>query len=118
MQSANDLKDQVGAKKADSTTTTITAQKNIIKQTFGKSFTLPLDFDFFKHPLYPYELKEDLIVGLELNSSEKVILRSGDTAAKYKLRDISLEHDAIFEQSYATKISEFLLEQHQFHIPR
>ena len=56
-------------------------QENAIKKTFDKRFSIPLDFDFFKHPVYPYGLKEDLIVRLELNSSEKVILCTGDTNA-------------------------------------
>ena len=42
-------------------------------------------FDFFSHPVYPYGLKEDLIVRLELNFSEKVILYTGDISATYKL---------------------------------
>ena len=54
-------------------------------------------FDFFKQPVYPYGFKEDLIVRLELNSSEKVILCTGDTSATYKLSDISLGYDAIFD---------------------
>ena len=39
-----------------------------IKKTLDKRFAIPLDFDFFKHPVYPYDLKEDLIVRFELNS--------------------------------------------------
>ena len=66
---------------ADCTALTMTTQENAIKKTFDKRFAIPLDFDFFKHPVYPYSLKEDLIVKLELNSSEKVILCTGDTAA-------------------------------------
>ena len=65
---------------------------------------IPLDFDFFNHPLCPYGLKEDLIVRLELNSSEKVILCTGDASATYKFSDISLEYDAIFDELYATTI--------------
>ena len=49
---------------------------------------------------------EDLIVKLELNSSEKVILCTGDTSATYKLLDILLEHDAIFDELYASSIDE------------
>ena len=67
---------------------------------------MPSDFDFFKHPVYPYGLKKDLIVRLELNSSEKVILCTGDTSGTYKLSDISLEYDAIFDEPYATSIGE------------
>ena len=76
------------------------------QKTFDKRFAIPLDFDFFKHPVYPYGLKEDLIVRLELNSSEKVILCIGDTNTTYKLSDISLEYDAIFYDPYATCIGE------------
>ena len=84
----------------------MTTQENAIKKTLDKRSAIPLDFDFFKHPVYPYGLKEDLIVRLELNSSEKVILCTGDTNATYKLSDISLEYDAIFDEPYATSIGE------------
>ena len=63
-------------------------------------------FDFFKHPVYSYGLKEDLIIKLELNSSEKVILATGDTSATYKLSDISLEYDSIFDEPYARTIGD------------
>ena len=56
--------------------------------------------------VYPYGLKEDLIARLELNSSEKVISRTGDTNATYKLSGISLEYDANFDEPYATTIGE------------
>ena len=81
-------------------------QENAIKKTFDKRFGIPLDFDFFKHPVYLYGLKEDLIVRLELNLSKKVILCTGDTSATYKLSDISLEYDAIFDEPYAVTIGE------------
>ena len=106
IQSANRLKAQVGAKKADETALTVTTQKNPIKKTFDKWFAIPLHFDFFKHTVYPYGLKEDLIVRLELNSSEKVILCTGGTNETYKLSDISLEYDSIFDEPYATTIDE------------
>ena len=67
---------------------------------------MPLDLDFFKDPVYPCGLKEDLIVRLELKLSQKVILCIGDTSAKCKLSDISLEYDAIFDEPYATTIGE------------
>ena len=56
--------------------------------------------------MYPYGLKEDLIVRLELNSSEKVILCTGDISLTYKISDISLEYDAIFDEPYVTSIGE------------
>ena len=96
----------MGAKKADGTALTMTTQENSIKKMLDKRFSIPLDFDFFKHPVYPYGLKEDLIVRLELNSLEKVILCTGDTSATYKLLDISLEYDAIFNEPYATTTGE------------
>ena len=104
--SANGLKAQVGAKKSDGTALTVTTQENPIKKTFDKRFAIPLDFDFFRHPVYPYGLKEDFIVRIELNSSEKVILCTGDTSATYKLLDISLEYDTIFDEPYAATIGE------------
>ena len=106
IQSVNGLKVRVGAKKVDGTTLTVTTQENAIKKTFDKIFAILLDFDFFKHPMYPYGLKEDLIVRLELNSAEKVILCTGDTNATYKLSDIYLEYDTIFDERYPTVIGE------------
>ena len=93
-------------KKSDATALTVTMQENAIKRTLDKRFAIPLDFDFFKHLVYPYGLKEDLIVRLESNSSEKVILCTRDTSATYKLSDILLEFDTIFDKSYASSISE------------
>ena len=109
IQPVNGLKARLAAKKADSTALTLTTQENAIKKTHDKRFSIPLDFDFFKHPMYPYGLKEDLIVRLELNSAEKVILSTGDTNAAYKLSDISLEYDAMFDEPYATIIGEMYI---------
>ena len=106
IQLANGLKAQVGAKEADGMTLAVTTQENVIKKTLDKRFAIPLDFDFFKHLVYSYGLKEDLIVRLELNSAEKVILFTEDINATYKLSDISLEYDVIFDKPYATTIGE------------
>ena len=102
----NELKALVGTKKADGTALAVTTQENVIKKIFDERFAVPLDFDFFKHPVYSYGLKEDLILTLALNSSEKVILYIGDTSATYKLSDISLEYENIFDEPYATTIGE------------
>ena len=106
IQSANGLKARVGAKKSDGTALRVTTQENAFEKTFDKRFAIPLNFDFFRHPVYPYGFKEDLIVRLELNSSEKVVLCTGDTLATYNLSDISLEYDAIFDKPYATSTGE------------
>ena len=106
MHSSNVLKARVSAKKADGTALAVTTRENAIEITFDKRFPVPLDFDFFKHPVYPYGLKENLIVRLELNSSEKVILCTGNTSGTYKLSDSSLEYDPIFDEPYATSIGE------------
>ena len=106
IQLTNGLKARLGAKKADGAALTLTTHENAIKKTFDKSFAIPLDFDFFKHPVYPYGLKDDFIVRLELNSSERIILCTGDTSATYKLSDTFLEFYAIFGKSYAISIGE------------
>ena len=106
IQWVNGLKAQVSGKKTDGTALIVRTQENAIKKTFDKRFAILLDFDFFKHPVYPYGLIENLIVRLELNSSENVILCTGDSSASYKLLDISLEYDAIFDERYATTIGE------------
>ena len=56
--------------------------------------------------MYPYGLKERLIVRIELNSAEKVTLCTGETNATYELSEISLEYDAIFDKPYAKAIGE------------
>ena len=101
IQSATGLKVRVSATKADGTALTLTKEENAIKKTVSNRFSIPLDFDFFKYPTYPYGLREDLIARLELNSAEKILLANGDTAATYKISDIALEHDAIFDLDYA-----------------
>ena len=83
-----------------STALTITTHENVIKKTYNKRFAIPLDFDFFRHPVHPYELKENSIVRLELNSAEKIILCTVDTNATYKFSNILLEYDAIFDEPY------------------
>ena len=102
IQSATGVKARVGATKADGTALTVTTEENAIKKTISNQFLIPLDFDFFKHPTYPYGLHEDLTARLELNSAEKILLASGDKAATYKISDIALEYDAIFDLEYAT----------------
>ena len=106
IQPANGLNARLGAKKTDGTALTLTTQENAMKKTFDKRFAIPLDFDFFRHPVYPYGFKEHLILRLKLNSPGKVILCTGDTAATYKLSNISLEYEAIFDEPYATSIGE------------
>ena len=61
---ANGLKARLGVKKSEGTALVVITQENTIKKKFDKRFAIPLDFDFFKHPVYPYGLKEDLIVRL------------------------------------------------------
>ena len=104
IQSANGLKARVGAKKADGTALTLTTPIYATKKTLDKRFAIPLDFDFFKHLVYPYGLKEDLIVRIELHSAKNVLLCTGDTNATYKNSDISLELETIFDEPYATGI--------------
>ena len=84
----------------------VTTQDKTNKKKFDKRFAIPLDFDFFRHSVCPYGLKEDLIVRLQLNSSESVILCTGNSSATQKLSDISLEYDAIFDKPYGTTIGE------------
>ena len=57
IQSANGLKARLGAEKTDGTAMTVATEENAIKNTLDKRFAIPLDFDFFQHPVYPYGLK-------------------------------------------------------------
>ena len=69
-------------------------------------FAMSLVFDFSKHLLYLYGLKEDLIARLELNFSEKVVLCSRNTAVTYKVIGISRECKAIIDERYPIMIYE------------
>ena len=109
IQSANGLKAKQGAKKADGTALTVTDQENAVKKTLDKRFAVPLDFDFFKHPVYPYGLKERLFIRIKLNLAKNVLLCKGDTNPIYKISDIFLEYDAIFDKSYAKGIGEMFI---------
>ena len=80
-----------------------------------KRFEVPLDFDLFKHPVYPSGFEEDLTSTIELNSAKEVILYTRDTNERYKISDINLEYDCIFDISYATSIRE--IHSGRFSIP-
>ena len=84
----------------------MTTQENAIKKTLDKRFAIPLDFDFFKHLIYPYGLEQRLFIRIELNSAKNILLCTGDTNATSKLSDISLEYNVTLDGPYATAIGE------------
>ena len=98
------LKARVGATKAYGTPLTFTAEENAIKKTLVNKFPIPLDFDFFNQPVYPYGLNEKLFVRIKLNSAENVVLATGDANATFKISDICLEYDAIIDNGYAEQM--------------
>ena len=81
-----------------------------MKNTLGERFALLLDFDFFEHPAYSKGLKEDLIVRLELNSSEKLILYNRDATTAQKLSEVFLKYNVIFDESNARVIDGLYVE--------
>ena len=101
----------MGAKKTDGTALTLTTQENVIKKTLDKRFAIPLDFDFFKHPIYSYGLEQCLFIRTELNSAKNVLLCTGDTNATYRLSDICLEYVVILDGPYATAMAEMFTEK-------
>ena len=109
IQLVNGLKERVSAKKVDGMTLTVATQENAIKNMLDKIFTIPCDFDFFILSVYPYGLKECLFIRLELNSAANVLLCTVDTNAIYKISDIFLEYDAIFDDPYATSIGKMYI---------
>ena len=65
----------------------VTTKENTIKDTFGKDFQYYWILAFgFIH--IQDRRKKDMIKRFQLNSTEKVILCSVDTATTYKLSDI------------------------------
>ena len=56
---------------------TLIIQENAIKKTLDKRFAIPLDFDFFKHPVYPYGPEQRLFIRIELNSAKRYDLMYG-----------------------------------------
>ena len=87
----------------------------MITTNFDKRFAVPSYFDFFKHPVYPYELKEYLIVRLQLNSLEKVTFCGEDTVVTYKLSDICSLQDLLL--LYFDKRDDFANQNHRFYNP-
>ena len=102
-------KARVGATKDDGTALTVTKEENAIAKTWSNKFCIPLDFEFFNQPIYPYGLEDKLVVRLTLNSAENVILVAGDAKASYTISDICLEYDVINDKAYG----EALYEQHR-----
>ena len=74
------------------------------KKTLDNRFAVPLEFDTFKHLVYPYDLKECVFIRFELNSAGKVLLCTEDSNATYNVSDICSEYDVIFNEPYATII--------------
>ena len=64
---------------------------------------------FFRHLVCPHVLKECLFIRIELNLAKNVLFCTGDTNATYKISDIYLEYDAIFDYPYATGIGEMYI---------
>ena len=91
----NGLKARLDAKKSDGKALTLITKENVIKKTYNKTFAIPLDSEFFKHPVYPYKLNKDISITIELNSAKELILCTGDITAVYQISDIILEYDAI-----------------------
>ena len=60
-----------------------------------KGFAIPLDFDFFKHLVYPFGLQEDLTITIEFNSTKEVILCTGDSNAIYKMLEAYIREMSI-----------------------
>ena len=105
IQSSDALKARLGSTKADSTALSLSASETAIKKTYGKRFSIPLDLQFFKYPIYLEGLKEDLSVTIQFNSDNKVMLVTGDANATYTISDIALECDIITDNIYAQTIS-------------
>ena len=81
-------------------------RKYIQKRPLVKGLKSPWIFTFSNIFSYHYEVKEDLIVRLELISSQKVVLCHGDTAATYMLSGICLENVAMFVKCFAATLGE------------
>ena len=59
-QSKTGLKARLGATKVGDTALTLSTEEKAIKETLSNKFCIPLDFDIFKQPVYPFGLKEPL----------------------------------------------------------
>ena len=60
---------------------------------------------------------ENLSLLLELNATENLIKRTGNTTETYKNLEITLEYDAIFDADYAIMVNILTFKQ-QSHISR
>ena len=107
--SANGLQAQVGVNKADGTAVTFMAEENAINKALSNRFSVTFEFNFFSYLLYPYGLREDLFLWLELNTPETLLLCTGETVATYKLQDISLKCCDIFYANFPSILSNMFL---------
>ena len=64
-----------------------------------------LDFEWFKQPVSPYYLHENLIVTIKLNKPKKLMLCPNNAATTYKISDVALEYDSIIDAAYMKKVS-------------
>ena len=97
MHSENSIKAQVSSKKGYDTIAAVATNKNAIGNALGKGFAITLDFEVFKHLEHFCEIKETLNARFELNSFKKVFFCSKGTTVTYKISNIFLEPDAIFD---------------------
>ena len=105
LQLENGLKASVGAKKCNAIDLTPNTEENAIAKTLGNRLAIPIDFDYFKQPVFPYYLHEDLVVTMELKKPKKVMLCSNDASETYTISDIALEYDAVIKAQYTEKVS-------------
>ena len=104
IQGENGLKSRIGAKKTDGTELAINDEEKATSTTLNNKFYIPLDFDVFNQPIYPFGLHEKLVVRLTFNTAENVMKVTGDKDAKYNISNICLEFDKINNENYAEKM--------------
>ena len=105
IQPENRLKARLGAKKSNGTNLTLSTSENAVKKTLGKSFAIPLDFEYLKQLFSPYYLHEKLFVTIELSKPEKVVLCSNDASATYPISNLALEYNAIITAGKTQNVS-------------
>ena len=78
-----------------------------LKETFGKKYMIPLDFELMSNhaPFYKFPIQEDIIFEITLAPKEDVIVADNVANMNYKLENICMEYETVTHSSLASQLS-------------
>ena len=74
-----------------------------VAEIYGKKFCIYLDIEIFKN--LPYvNLLDDIIITLYFKPHETILIDNEKSTAKYRITNINLEYDVIYDSSLAMTV--------------